>query len=172
MPHKSHGTGLFEPSQFAKLGEGVVFEGGVLVFHPENIVIGDDVYLGHNSILKGYYKNRLTIGAGTWIGQQCFLHGAGGLTIGRNVGVGPGVKILTSAHVEEGRTKPILHSRIELAPVTIEDDADIGAGAVILMGVTVGQGAQIGAGAVVTKDVPAYAVCAGVPAKVLRMRPE
>ncbi|MHC4707404.1 MAG: acyltransferase [Planctomycetota bacterium] len=170
MPRKSHGSGQFEPSQFARLGDGVVIEPGVLVFHPENIILEDDVYVGHYTILKGYYKNRIIIGAGTWIGQQCFFHGAGGLTVGKNVGIGPGVKIITSAHAEEGREKPILHSRIEFAPVVIEDDVDIGLGAIILMGVTVGRGAQIGAGAVLSQDVPPYAVSAGVPAKVLRMR--
>ncbi|MCB9159898.1 MAG: CatB-related O-acetyltransferase [Caldilineaceae bacterium] len=55
-------------------------------------------------------------------------------------------------------------------PVRIEDDVWIGARAIILPGVTIGQGAIIGAGAVVTKDVPAYAVCAGNPARVLRLR--
>ena len=170
MPPRSHGAGLFEPSQFAHFGRGVIIEPGVLVFHPENIVLEDDVYVGHYTILKGYYKNRIVIGGGTWIGQQCFLHGAGGLVIGKNVGIGPGVKIITSAHAEEGEGKPILHNRIEFAPVIIEDGADIGIGAIVLMGVTIGQGAQIGAGAVVTRDVPSFAVCAGVPAKVVRMR--
>jgi len=172
MSPKTHGSGLFELSDFARLGDGVVIEPGVMVFHPENIILEDDVYIGHYTILKGYYKNRIIIGAGTWIGQQCFLHGAGGITMGKNVGVGPGVKIITSAHAEEGRDKPILHSRTDFAPVVVEDDVDIGIGAIIMMGVTIGRGAQIGAGAVVTRDVPAYAVYAGVPAKRLRMRPE
>lgn len=168
----SHGTGAFTPDQFARLGRGVVFEPGALIFHPEQIEIGDDVYVGHNAILKGYYKNRLQIGRGTWIGQQCFLHSAGGLTIGENVGIGPSVRIITSTHAEEGRSKPILHSRIEFAPVVIEDDCDIGVGAIILPGVTIGRGAQVGAGAVVVEDVPPYAVAAGVPARLLRLRPE
>ncbi len=170
MPIHSHGSGQFTPSQFAKLGENVVFEPGVLVFHPEQIEIGDEVYVGHYTILKGYYKNKMVVGSGTWIGQQCFFHSGGGITIGRNVGIGPGVKVLTSRHAEEGRTKPILHSRIDFAPVVIEDDADLGIGSIILPGVTIGRGAQIGAGAVVASDVPAYAVAAGVPARVLRMR--
>ena len=59
------------------------------------------------TILKGYYKNRMVIRSGAWIGQQCFLHSAGGLTIGHNVGIGPGVKIITSFHGEEGGQTPI-----------------------------------------------------------------
>jgi len=145
-------------------------EAGVLVFHPENIVLEDNVYVGHYTILKGYYKNQIVIGAGTWIGQQCFLHGAGRIRIGKNVGIGPGVKIITSAHAEEFEDKPILHNPIEFAPVIIQDGADIGIGAIILMGVTVGRNAQIGAGAVVTRNIPPSAVCAGVPGKVIRMR--
>ena len=55
MTHpRSYGSGQFELTQFAKLGQGVIFEPGVLVFHPENIEIGDDVYIGHSTILKGY----------------------------------------------------------------------------------------------------------------------
>ncbi|MBK5257814.1 MAG: transferase, partial [Vicinamibacteria bacterium] len=70
----SHGDGKFSPEQFAYLGERAVLEPGVLVFHPENIQIGDDVYVGHQTILKGYHRNRMSIGAGSWIGQQCFFH--------------------------------------------------------------------------------------------------
>jgi acetyltransferase-like isoleucine patch superfamily enzyme len=168
-PH-SHGTGEFNPSQFARLGQGVVFEAGVLVFHPENIEIQDEVYVGHYTILKGYYKNRMLIGKGTWIGQQCFLHSAGGIEIGCDVGIGPGVKILTSSHALENIQDPILHNPIVFAPVTLRDNCDIGVGAIILPGVTVGIGAQVGAGAVVTQSVDDYAVVAGVPAKLLYYR--
>lgn len=168
---RSHGTGLWLPGDFRALGANTVIEPGVLVFHPENITVGENVYVGHQTILKGYFKNELQIGDGTWIGQQCFLHSAGGIEIGRNVGIGPGVRIITSVHSEAGRSIPILHSPIEFAPVRIEDDADIGVGAIVLPGTTIGRGAQVGAGAVVTTDVPAYAVVAGVPAKVLRSRP-
>jgi acetyltransferase-like isoleucine patch superfamily enzyme len=167
---RSHGTGEFSPAQFAKFGRNVVLEPGILVFHPENIEIGDDVYIGHYTILKGYHLNKMIIGSGTWIGQQCFFHSAGSLTIGCHVGIGPGVRIITSSHAEEGIRVPILHSRIEFAPVKIEDDSDIGVGAIILPGVTIGRGAQVGAGAVVTQPVADYAVVAGVPARVLRYR--
>ena len=62
MRNRSHGSGEFRPDQFAELGPDCVFEAGVLVFHPENIALGRNVYVGHYSILKGYYKNRLEIG--------------------------------------------------------------------------------------------------------------
>ena len=169
--NRSHGTGEFEPSQFRALGEGCVFERGVMVFHPENISLGDDVYVGHQAILKGYYRNEMVIGAHTWIGQMCFFHSAGGLRIGERVGIGPGVRIITSTHAEAGRDVPVLFSPVEMAEVVIEDDCDLGVNSVILPGVRVGRGAVVGAGAVVTADVPPFAVVAGVPARVLRMRP-
>lgn len=173
MPrHKSHGDGRFEPSQFRRIGPDCVFESGVLVFHPENISLGANVYVGHYAILKGYYRNEMVIGDETWIGQQCFFHSAGGLTIGARVGIGPGVRVITSVHKEAGRGVPVLFSPVETAPVLIEDDADVGVGSIILPGVTIGRGAVVGAGAVVNRSIPPYAVAAGVPARVLRYRPE
>jgi len=170
MPRSSHGSGKFDLSHFAKLGQGVIIEPGVLVFHPENIEIGDEVYIGHYTILKGYYRNKMIIDSGSWIGQQCFFHSAGGLRIGRNVGIGPGVKIITSFHAEEGPPGPILHRPIRFASVAIEDDCDIGVGAVILPGVTLGHGTQVGAGAVVTRSAEPHTVLAGVPAKIMRIQ--
>jgi acetyltransferase-like isoleucine patch superfamily enzyme len=147
-----------------------VFEPGVLVFHPENIELGSNIYVGHNTILKGYYKNSLIVGDNTWIGQNCFFHSAGGIKIGNNVGIAPHVKILTSFHREQGIEIPILFSEIELQAVSIEDGCDVGIGSIILPGVQIGKGVQIGAGAVVTKDIPDYAVAFGVPAQVVRFR--
>ena len=171
MRHRSHGTGTFSVEDFAYCGPDCVFEAGVLVFHPENIELGANVYVGHQAILKGYYRGTMKIGDETWIGQQAFLHSAGDISIGCHVGIGPGVRIITSAHAETGRSTPILESPINVAPVTIEDDCDIGVGAIVLPGVRIGRGAQIGAGAVVTSDIPPYAIARGVPAKVTRERP-
>lgn len=58
----------------------------------------------------------------------------------------------------------------EFAPIEIGNDVWIGARAVIRDGVKIGDGAIVGAGAVVTKDVPAYAVVGGVPARILKYR--
>ena len=96
-----------------------MFEAGVLVFHPENVSLGARVYVGHQTILKGYYKSQMVIGEGSWIGQQCFFHSAGGLRVGRNVGVGPGVRVITSTHSEAGRALPILHAPLDFAEVVI-----------------------------------------------------
>ena len=169
---RSHGTGEFTPRMLGACGDDCIFEAGCLVFHPENVYLGARVYVGHHAILKGYYDNALRVGDGTWIGQQCFFHAGGGITIGENVGIGPAVKILTSVHEEAGRAVPILHAPLRFAPVVIEDDADLGVGAIVLPGVTIGRGAQIAAGAVVTRDVPAYGIAVGVPARVERHRPE
>ncbi|NKQ38612.1 MAG: acyltransferase [Methanosarcinales archaeon] len=168
--HKSHGTGEFRLKDFRRLGKDIVFEKNVLVFHPENIEIGDNVYIGHYTILKGYHKNSMVIDDHTWIGQQCFFHSAGGLRIGKAVGVGPKVTILTSQHQTLDRNIPVYFSPLEFAEVVLEDGCDIGAGVIILPGVRVGEGAIVGAGAVVTHDIPPYEIWAGVPARRIRAR--
>ena len=55
----------------------------------------------------------------------------------------------------------------KIVPTKVEDGASIGANATILCGLTVGRYAMVAAGAVVTKDVPAHALVAGIPAKVV-----
>jgi len=167
---KSHGSGQIEPDKFRAIGTNVVFEPGVLVFHPENIRIGSNVYVGHGAMLKAYFKNEMIIGDNTWIGQQCFFHSAGGLRIGSRVGIGPAVKIITSAHIEEGPRVPILFSEVRAAEVVIQDDCDLGVGSIILPGVTLGRGTQVGAGSVVIANTEPYTVVAGVPARLIRTR--
>jgi len=167
---KSRGTGKFKKTDFSIFGKEIIIENTALIFHPENVELGDGIYVGHYTILEGYYKNKLVVGKGTWIGPQCYIHGAGGIKIEKNVGIGAGVKILSSSHSLDCAGKPILHNEIIFAPVHIGDGADIGVGAVILPGVRIGKCAQIGAGAVVTADIADNAVAAGVPARVIRKR--
>jgi len=166
----THGDGKFRREDFLSIGENVIFEKGVLIFHPKNIEIGNNVYIGHNSILKGYHKNHMKIGDNTWIGQGCFFHSAGGLEIGNNVGIAPCVKIITSVHDESPISNPVLQNELFMKEVSIENGCDIGLGAILLPGVNVGEGAIIGAGAVVTGNVAAHTVVAGSPAKFLRHR--
>jgi acetyltransferase-like isoleucine patch superfamily enzyme len=164
---KSHGDGT-PPWCFRFLGANTVFENGVLVFHPENITIGSGVYVGHQTILKGYFKNEMIIGDGCWIGPQCFFHSAGNLIIGKNVGIGPGVKIITSTHdISVATDLPIMKRPLVFDKVVLGDGCDIGVNALILPGVTLGNNVQVGAGAVVTRSFPDRAVIAGLPARLL-----
>jgi acetyltransferase-like isoleucine patch superfamily enzyme len=165
---KTHGAGLDFENKLGSTGKNVIIENGAKLFFPENIEIGDDVYIGHDTILKAYFDKHLKIGSGTWIGPQCFIYASGGITIGKNVGIGPGVKIMSSAHVAKSKPGPILHRPIAHAPVILDDGCDIGAGSVILMGVHIGKEVQIGAGAVVTMDIPDGATAAGVPARIIK----
>jgi acetyltransferase-like isoleucine patch superfamily enzyme len=140
------------------------------VFHPENISVGDNVYVGHNAILKGYHMGEMEIGEDTWIGQGCFLHSGGGIRIGKAVGIGPMVEVFSSFHAEVPSSKPLLWNELVFKPVIVEDGADIGVGATILPGVRIGKGSIVGAGSVVTRSVSAGIVVAGNPARVLRKR--
>lgn len=167
---RSEGDGLPNLHKLKQCGENVIIEDGVRIFHPENIEIEDNVYIGHNTILKGYYNSVLHIGSDTWMGQNCFIHGAGGVEIGKMVGMGPMIKILAAKHKDNGIDFPMLFSELEFAPIKICDDCNIGIGAMILPGVIIGKGSKVGANAVVNRDIPEYSIAVGIPARVIKKR--
>lgn len=106
------------------------------------------------------------IGEGTWIGAFCVVDGSGGLRIGRGCDLSAGSQVYTHSTARRcvsGRA----YEDVDRAPTVLGDRVFVGAAAVVNMGVTVGDGAVIGAGAVVTRDVPAGAIVAGVPARVV-----
>ena len=133
--------------------------------------IGHDVLYFHDSY---FTFNKISIGAGTYIGPAAYFSTESYIDIGKKVVFGPEVYILGGNHDFSQVGVYIADVKIKAPgndlPVTIHDDVWIGARATILQGVTVGRGAVIGAGSVVTKDVLPYHIVAGVPAKKISVR--
>lgn len=94
-----------------------------------------------------------------------------GVTMGKYVMIGPGLLITGNDHVWNiPGTAVIFSGRPPPENTHIGDDAWIGARVTLIRGVQVGRGAIIAAGAIVTRDVPPYAIVAGVPAKPIKQR--
>lgn len=104
------------------------------------------------------------------INRGAQLDGRGGLEIGDYVMVGPNAIIVSSEHIYEDLSRPMLTLGHRLKPTKIGSDVWIGAGAIVLGGVEIGEGAVIAAGAVVTRDVLPRNIVAGIPAKSIGER--
>lgn len=116
----------------------------------ERIALGDQVQIGEYCALwAGAQTSWIRVGARTTFGPNCFVTSA-------DYGLAAGERITDQPMVERD--------------VIIEEDCWIGTKAVITAGVTLGAGCVVGAGSIVTKDVPAGAIVAGNPAKVIRQR--
>ena len=123
-------------------------------------IIREQVEIGKNAvIMMGAIINiGAVIGEGTMIDMGAVLGGR--TTVGRNCHVGAGA-------VLAGVIEPA-----SATPVIVEDNVMIGANAVVIEGCRIGENAVVAAGAIVVSDVPANAVVAGCPAKIIKMKDE
>ncbi|MBK8175969.1 MAG: acyltransferase [Rhodospirillales bacterium] len=153
----------------ARCGDDLRIAANVGFRHLETFEFGNGVIISEGSVLHGRFDGRCVIGDKVWIGAHSFLD-ARDLVLGNCVGWGPGAKVLGSEHTGEPIDVPVIATDLRIAPVRVEDWADIGVNAVLLPGVTIGRGALVGAGAVVTQDVPPFAKVAGVPARIIGWR--
>ena len=124
-----------------------------LLMEPQNIEMGDHVWIWHHSIIDGSNDVRIGEGAqiGAWVG--IFSHGSA-----------TAIRLLGKSYIETPREERIGYTR---AAVDIGDYTFIGAGAMILPGVNLGRGCVVAAGAVVSKSAPDFSIVAGAPAKVV-----
>ena len=155
-----------------------------------NISLTACVYAGSNVaptayVHRGCKVRSSNIGAHSYVAAHSWLTN---IDVGRFCSIGNNVMAGLASHtLGNASTSPIFTLRRnatgkawvnqdvavnsdDFPRTVIGDDAWIGSNAMIMSGVTIGTGAAVGAGAVVTKDVPPYAIVAGVPARVIRYR--
>jgi maltose O-acetyltransferase len=112
------------------------------------------------------YGYQIRVGARTFINFGLVALDVATITIGDDVQIGPNVQLLTPAHPVEAELR---RARWESArPITIENNAWLGGGVIVLPGITIGENTVVGAGAVVTGDLPASVIAVGNPARVVR----
>ncbi|WP_236683191.1 sugar O-acetyltransferase [Demequina sediminicola] len=126
--------------------------------------MGDDVWI--RPPLHVDYGSNIHIGDRTWINYNLVALDPVSIHIGDDVLIGPNVQLLTPTHPIDPDLRRAKWEAAE--PITIGDNVWIGGGAIVCPGVTIGDHAVIGAGAVVVKDIPAYSVAVGNPARVVR----
>lgn len=181
-------------SLFKKFGRGVIMGRNVTLRHTGKIEIGDRCVIDEYCMLsaQGDDSSAITLGNEVLLGRDTVVSTRGGtIEIGAYSNIGASCRIGTTSHVKLGKYVLIAaytyiggaHHRIDRLDVPIirqgflnkggveiGDGAWIAADVKIVDGVKIGEGAVIGAGAVVTKDIPPYAIAAGIPARVIGTR--
>ena len=142
----------------AVVDAGAVLEPGVKVWHYVHVSAGARIGRGTSLGQNVFVAPKVIVGAGCKIQNNVSLYE--GVELGDDVFVGPSAVF---TNVVNPRAHVI--RRHEFAPTIVKRRATIGANATIVCGTTLGEYAFVGAGAVVSKDVPAFALMVGVPAR-------
>ncbi len=151
----------------------------------ETITVGEGCFLAPEAKLFAEPGRGIVIGDGSWIAAEAFVHGP--VILGRNVSInaravldggvqgitlGDGTRIASGAALYAfnhglAPERPLREQPVRSQGIRIGADVWIGANAGITDGVTIGDHAVVAMGAVVTRDVPAWAMVAGVPARII-----
>ena len=157
---------------FERIGDGVRFI-GTPEFDPDFrsalvVNVSRNVVFFPRISIRG--RGRLIIGDGCSINSGTIFGLTCDLRLGRNVMIADNVSFRTADHEYSNLNMPMIEQGERSRPIIIEDDVWIGANATILRGVKIGQGAIIAAHAVVSRDVEAFEIVGGVPAKKIGSR--
>jgi len=159
------------------IGSGVTIDENVNInaLSFRGVELGDNVTIRSGSIIEcsgvlSHIGEGIRIGKNTGISQFAFIGARGFINIGENVMMGPRVTIYSENHVFSDPEILIAKQGVTRRGITIGNDVWIGSGVTILDGVSIGDGAVIAASSVVKDNVPAYAIVAGVPARVKKYR--
>jgi PAS domain S-box-containing protein len=137
------------------------------------VTVGDRVWIGSGTLLRTGQGGSITIGRLSSVGIHCELSAyVADIRIGCHVMMASNCRFFPYDH---GTDPHLIMQEQQLrtkGDIVVEDDVWLGSGAIILSGVWVGKGAVVAAGAVVTKSVPAGAIVAGNPARIVKWRGE
>jgi acetyltransferase-like isoleucine patch superfamily enzyme len=133
------------------------------------IDFGRFVWLGHGTKIR-CHEGMVEIGAKTVLGQECTISAYSRVRIGEECVIADRAMFIDFDHGVVEVERPIRKQGIYTRDVEVGSNVWIGYGACILRGVRIGDNAIVGTNSVVTKDVPANAVVAGIPARIIRMR--
>jgi acetyltransferase-like isoleucine patch superfamily enzyme len=163
---------LLTPGGWRWHTEGMLFLGRGLQIQIDpggDVRFGRFVWIGDGTKIR-CHEGVVEIGDKTVLGQECTISAYQRVRIGRQCVIADRAMFIDFDHGMVEVERPIRVQGIYKRETIVGSNVWIGYGACILRGVRVGDNAVIGTSAVVTKDVPANAVVAGVPAKVIRMR--
>ena len=133
------------------------------------VKLGRFVWIGHGTKIR-CHEGEVEIGAKTVIGQDCTISAYRRVRIGEQCVIADRAMFIDFDHNVADTEAPIRRQGIYMREVEVGNNVWIGYNAQVLRGVRVGDNSIIGANSVVTRDIPANAVAAGTPARVIRMR--
>jgi acetyltransferase-like isoleucine patch superfamily enzyme len=147
---------LYWRSRLGHLGRNVLIEQNIFFANPKMIRLSDFSFIDKNVMILA---KSASVGRRVHIAPNAFISGGGCFSVADHAGIGPGVQVITATEViNHGNrcsgpmTRPEERSVIR-SQVLVEEDAFIGAGAILLPGVVVKQGAVVGAGLVMQSDI-------------------
>jgi acetyltransferase-like isoleucine patch superfamily enzyme len=160
----------FRASLKLPLPDSTVILGAARVYGSGRIRCGEGLLIYPNQYMETHESGEIVIGDGVVLSTGVHLVAYSGIYIGQGSMIGEYTSIRDANHTrEQGRT--LRDSSHVAKPVVIGKQVWIGRGVAVLSGVTIGDGATVGANAVVTRDVPAGAIVAGVPAVPIQRKP-
>ena len=144
---------------------------GVTILGFDNIEIGKNVNIMKNSYIYAHDNGSLIIGDSFSMNSNVQLGAAyGRIVIKNNCSIGPNCVLRASNHNFDNPEIPFNQQGHTYGEIILEEDVWVASNSVITANTTIGKSSIIGAGSVVTKDVEAYSVMGGVPAKLIRKR--
>jgi galactoside O-acetyltransferase len=161
-------------SGFHRAGTNVKIYDWAKILSPETVTLGSDIIIDDFVFLGSHH--RLIIGNHVHIASHASISGGGDVLIGDFAGISSGARLISGTDdftdgALTGPTLPPAFRSVRRGRIVLGPHVVVGSNAVVLPDVTIGEGSTVGAGAVVTRDLDAWGIYVGAPARKVKTRP-